>query len=154
MDHIPLVRLLSMALASGLDDLHAELARRGHGALRPVHGYALNAVAGGCDTTSEIAPRLGMTKQGAAKVVQHLLDEGYVAQGDSGAGDARRKPLRLTAKGRRVVALSVEVQGRIEQDWAALAGARSSAGLRQTLERVVSARADEDGELPPVRPTW
>jgi DNA-binding MarR family transcriptional regulator len=153
MDHIPLVRLLSMAVTSGLDDLHAELARRGHATLRPVHGYALNAVDGGCATASELGPRLGMTKQGAAKVLQHLVDEGYVAQ-DAGSEDARRKPHRLTARGRRVVALSIEVQDRIERQWTEVAGARRSAAMREALERVVSTHVSADGELPPVRPAW
>ena len=149
---IPLVRLLSMAVTVALDELHPELDAGGHPTLRPVHGYALNAVLGGADTASAMAPHLGMTKQGAARVVQHLLDEGYVELDDGSAGaDARSKPLALTARGREAVALSVEVQQRIETEWAGLVGERRMATTRRALEEAVHHGRDD---LPAVRLGW
>lgn len=147
---IPLVRLLSMAVTVALDELHRELDAGGHPTLRPVHGYALNAVLGGADTASAMAPHLGMTKQGAARVVQHLLDEGYVEHVRTDA-DARSKPLVLTDRGRDVVALSVEAQERIEEHWAVLVGERGMAGARRALERAVRHGRDD---LPAVRLGW
>jgi hypothetical protein len=88
MSEIPLVRLLSMAVTSGLEELHDELTRSGHPGFRPAHGYALLAILDGLDTASAMAPRLGITKQGAAKLLQWLLDEGYVAYAAETAGDA------------------------------------------------------------------
>ncbi|GAB3441009.1 hypothetical protein GCM10027517_16320 [Phycicoccus ginsengisoli] len=150
MHDIPLVRLLSMAVTVALEELHHELHENGHPTLRPVHGYALNAVLGGTDTASAMAPRLAMTKQGAARVVQHLLDEGYVEYaGDE--SDARSKPLVLTARGREVVALAVGVQERIEERWAQVVGERQMAGARRALERAVRDRRDE---LPAIRLGW
>jgi hypothetical protein len=58
-----------------------------------------------------------MTKQGAARLLQHLLEEGYVEQVEEGEVDARRKPFSLTRRGMRVVELSVRVQERIEEAW-------------------------------------
>jgi len=154
MERVPLVRLLSMAVTVALDELHTELARRGHPKLRPVHGYALNGVLNGNDTASSLAPILSMTKQGAAKVVQLLLDEGYlVEQEPAASGDARRKPLALTGRGREVIELSERVQDGIEAEWARIAGDRSVATTRRVLLKAVT----EDGHRPsppPVRLGW
>ena len=149
---IPLVRLLSMAVTVALDELHHELNANGHPTLRPVHGYALNAVLNGHTTASAMAPLLAMTKQGAARVIQHLLDEGYVDYADDDAvTDARSKPLELTRRGQDVVALAVKAQERIEADWVDVVGERRMATTRRALEQVVRHGRDE---LPAVRLGW
>ncbi len=149
---IPLVRLLSMAVTVALDELHHELNTHGHPTLRPVHGYALNAVLNGFTTASAMAPLLAMTKQGAARVVQHLLDEDYVDYADDDpTADARSKPLELTRRGRDVVALAVRVQQRIEADWVGVVGERRMVTTRRALEQVVTHGRDE---LPAVRLGW
>ena len=147
---IPLVRLLSMAVTVSLDELHHELNANGHPTLRPVHGYALNAVLNGNNTASTMAPLLAMTKQGAARLIQHLLDEGYLEYGTA-QDDARSKPLVLTHRGREVIELSVGVQERIEQHWAEVVGQRQMAAARRTLERAV---CHERTELPAIRLGW
>jgi DNA-binding MarR family transcriptional regulator len=151
MDDVPLVRLLSMAVTVALESLHEDLARAGHPNLRPAHGYALHAVSTGVDTASRLAPLLGMSKQGAAKLLQTLVDEDYVEVG-SASGDARRKPVVLTRRGRAAVEASVAIQHDIEQRWAAVVGPQKMQTLRATLSQAVL--AESDGTLPPVRPTW
>jgi DNA-binding MarR family transcriptional regulator len=152
MPDLPLVRLLSMAVTVGLEELHEELSRRGHPDLRPSHGYALNAVLNGRDTASQLAPVLGMTKQGVAKLVRTLVENGYLEQADSQPGDARTKPFVLSARGREAVALSVEIQEDIDARWAALVGTRRMATTRAVLEEAV--RSAGDGELPAIRLAW
>lgn len=152
MSDVPLVRLLSMAVTVALEELHTELAREGHGTLRPAHGYALNAVVNGHDTASQIAALLGMTKQGAAKLVKTLVDDGYLAFGESAEGDARRKPLALTPRGEAAVQASVRIQNRIEAEWTSLVGAELMTSMRLALENAVTHSAD--GQLPPVRRAW
>jgi DNA-binding MarR family transcriptional regulator len=151
MDDVPLVRLLSMAVTVALESLHEDLARAGHPNLRPAHGYALHAVSTGVDTASRLAPLLGMSKQGAAKLLQTLVDEDYVEVG-SASGDARRKPVVLTRRGRAAVEASVAIQHDIEQRWAAVVGPQEMQTLRATLRQAVL--AESDGTLPPVRPAW
>ena len=153
MERVPVVRLLSMAVTVALDELHAELADAGHPTLRPIHGYALNAVLNGHRTASELAPLLAMTKQGAAKVVQTLVDEGYLEYGATLVGDSLRKPLELTARGEDVVRLSEQIQDRMERTWADLVGERRMASARRTLEAAVAARAAGSGP-PPARRGW
>ncbi|MGY1809295.1 MarR family winged helix-turn-helix transcriptional regulator [Blastococcus sp. SYSU D00669] len=140
-----------MAVSTALESLHAELASAGHPALRPAHGFALNAISTGADTASALAERLGMTKQGAAKLVGVLVAHGYVRVG-RGPDDGRRKPLQLTARGRSAVSASVTIQGDIEHRWADIAGAEAVAVLRRALQDIVLSA--NGGVLPPVRPTW
>ena len=140
-----------MAVTVALESLHEELARAGHPDLRPAHGYALHAISTGVDTASALAPLLGMSKQGAAKLLQTLVEGGYVEIGTA-AGDARRKPLRLTDRGRAAVASSVAIQQEIERRWAGTVGSRRMDTVRTALQEAV--RAESGGELPPVRPAW
>ncbi|QNN51486.1 MarR family winged helix-turn-helix transcriptional regulator [Nocardioides mesophilus] len=151
MDEVPWVRLLSMAVTVALESLHEQLAEAGHPTLRPAHGYALNAILNGHDTASAIAPVLGMTKQGAAKLLQALVDEGYVDAGPA-AGDARRRPYVLTERGRSAIEASVRIQAELEAQWADVVGQRQLRTARLALEKAV--RAGAEGELPPVRPSW
>lgn len=151
MDDVPLVRLLSMAVTTALESLHEELARAGHPDLRPAHGYALHAISTGIDTASRLAPLLGMTKQGAAKLLQALADGDYVALGPAD-GDARRRPFVLTERGRAAVTTSVEIQRDIERRWAQAVGARRMETVRAALHQAVV--AESGGVLPPVRPAW
>ena len=151
MDDVPLVRLLSMAVTAALESLHEELARAGHPTLRPAHGYALHAISTGVDTASRLAPLLGMTKQGAAKLLQALADEHYVEVGPV-VGDARRRPVVLTERGRAAVATSVTIQQAIERRWAEAVGGQRMETLRAVLHEAVL--GESNGVLPPVRPAW
>ena len=150
-DSVPLVRLLSMAVAVGLDELHEELAAAGHPDLRPVHGFALNAVAGGARTASDLARALRMTKQGAAKIVTTLVGNGYLEPARA-EGDARAKPLTLTSRGRSAIAASVAIQEQIERRWAASVGDEGVRAMRAGLLGAVL--AENDGRLPSPRPAW
>jgi DNA-binding MarR family transcriptional regulator len=151
MDDVPLVRLLSMAVTVALESLHEELARAGHPDLRPAHGYALHAVSTGVDTASSLGPLLGMSKQGAAKLLQTLVEGGYIEIGTA-TDDARRKPLVLTERGRSAVASSVAIQQDIERRWAETVGSRRMDTVRAALQEAV--RTESGGALPPVRPAW
>ena len=151
MDDVPLVRLLSMAVTVALESLHEDLARAGHPNLRPAHGYALHAVSTGVDTASRLAPLLGMSKQGVAKLLQTLVDEGYVEVRSAG-DDARRRPVILTLRGRAAVEASVAIQRDIEERWMGVVGTQRMQTLRSTLRQAVL--AESDGTLPPVRPAW
>jgi DNA-binding MarR family transcriptional regulator len=147
---VPLVRLLSMAVAVGLDQLHEELAAAGHPDLRPVHGFALNAVWSGARTAAELARALGMTKQGAAKIAATLVERGYLEPAP--ADDARQKPLTLTARGRSAVESSEAIQARIERRWAAAVGDDELRAVRAGL--LAAVLAENDGRLPSPRPAW
>jgi DNA-binding MarR family transcriptional regulator len=136
---VPIARLLAAATRMAIEELNAELARSGFDDVRPAHGYALNAVRDGA-TTSQLARRLGMTKQGAAKLVETLEREGYLDRSEHDA-DARASLLTLTSRGRALLRAAEEIQGRIEARW-------DAPGLRAALERIAG---DDDA---PGRPIW
>jgi DNA-binding MarR family transcriptional regulator len=138
MPPVPIARLLAAAARLAIEELNAELARSGFGDVRPAHGYALNAVGDGT-TTSQLARRLGMTKQGAAKLVETLVREGYLDRAEHEA-DARASRLTLTPRGRALLRAAEEIQAGIEARW-------DAPGLRDGLERIA-------GEDAPLRPIW
>src|SRR6201982_2429505 len=70
--------LLFGGFRSIVDELHAELARRGHPDVRPAHGFALQAIGLGGATAAETGRRLGISKQAAGKTIDRLEELGYV----------------------------------------------------------------------------
>src|SRR6266700_4157589 len=81
-----------------VDAATAELADRGYEDVRPVHDFAMRAIAAGADSASELGRRLSITKQSAAKTIAVLQDRGYVIR-DPDPRDARRKRLVVTELG-------------------------------------------------------
>jgi DNA-binding MarR family transcriptional regulator len=75
-----------------------ELARRGYEDFRPVHDFAMRAIAAGADSASELGRRLSVSKQAAAKTISVLEDRGYIER-EPDASDARRKHLKATSLG-------------------------------------------------------
>src|SRR5215469_9999008 len=86
--------LLFAGFRAIIDELHAELARRGHPDLRPAHGFALQAIGIGGTTATEAGRRLGISKQAAGKTIDRLAELGYADRLDD-AADRRRKLVRL-----------------------------------------------------------
>ncbi|MEO6089187.1 MAG: MarR family winged helix-turn-helix transcriptional regulator [Umezawaea sp.] len=85
-----------------VDEVNAELAKRGHEGVRPVHEFALRAVDAGADTASELGRRLSVTKQAAAQTIAVLEQFGYVTR-EPDSTDARRKRVRVTPRGHELM---------------------------------------------------
>jgi DNA-binding MarR family transcriptional regulator len=149
-DDATLPRLVAMAFRALIDDLHHGLRQAGY-ELRPAQGFALVAVGENGTTASRLAEVMGITKQGTAKLVDGLVDLGYLTR-ESHAEDGRARLLVLTARGRALLAESVRIQRRIEADWAATLGDGEMLALRRALEQALARRYP--GELPPIRPAW
>lgn len=147
--HLPLARLLSATTRLIIELLHAELAEAGHPGMRPAYGYALVAIGRDGTTTSRLATELGMTKQGASKLVAALHDLGYVER-RAHTRDRRAQLLTLTARGADLLRRSEDIQARLEGEWAELIGERNMRTLRRGLERVT----EEAGAGTHLRPIW
>lgn len=130
--------LLFAAFRTIIDDLHAELARRGHPGVRPAHGFAMQAIGLPGATASEIGRRLGVSKQAAGKTVDKLEGLGYVERVDDPA-DARRKLIRLTPRGIDALTQSAEIFDELHASWAEKVGAERLALVEACLRTVVPA---------------
>jgi DNA-binding MarR family transcriptional regulator len=123
-----------------IDRLHAELAAQGHPDVRPAYGFAMQAIGSEGTTASEVGRRLGVSKQAAGKTVDRLVELGYAERG-ADTSDARRKLIRLTARGHDVLALSAAVFERLRAEWAQQLGAERMRALESDLRRVVATEA-------------
>lgn len=122
-----------------VDETHRRLADRGHPDARPVHGFAMQAIGHGA-TATEVARRLGVSKQAAAKTVERLVELGYVTQTVDPA-DARRKIATPTEHGRDMLRHSAELFDDIQAEWADTIGAGRLDRLHADLARLVGERA-------------
>jgi DNA-binding MarR family transcriptional regulator len=121
-----------------IDELHAELARRGHPDLRPAHGFTMQAIGLGGATASDVGKRLGISKQAAGKTVDRLEALGYVRRTGDDA-DRRRKLIRLTARGTEALTLSAMIFDDIHARWARSLGLTRLDGLEAALRTMVPA---------------
>jgi DNA-binding MarR family transcriptional regulator len=91
-------------------------------------------------TASQIGRELGISRQGAGKIVAGLRDRGYVTLGPS-PGDAREKVVALTPRARDYLAAHRAAARRIERDLREQVGAEGFGSLLGLLEAL---GGDED----------
>ncbi|GGP75520.1 MarR family winged helix-turn-helix transcriptional regulator [Saccharothrix coeruleofusca] len=132
-----------------VDAAQAELADRGHGDVRPVHDFAIRAIASGADSASELGRRMAVSKQAAAKTIAVLQERGYVAR-EADPADARRKRLRVTDRGFAMLREAEAIFDELREQWARRIGADQLKELEARLTDLVGAtpvRLDTPGWL-------
>ena len=127
--------LLFAGFRSIIDELHAELARRGHPDMRPAHGFALQAIGLSGATATETGKRLGISKQAAGKTVERLEELGYVHRAGDDT-DRRRKLIRLTQRGIEALALSAMIFNDIRARWEDSLGDNRLADMEAALREM------------------
>jgi len=110
------------------------LAEHGFKDVRPVHDFALRAIAAGADSASELGRSLSVSKQAAAKTIATLLERGYVAREEDPA-DRRRKRIEVTPLGFEVMRTGEAIIDNLRESWRVQLG---EAEL-ETLEAQLSA---------------
>jgi DNA-binding MarR family transcriptional regulator len=130
---LPLRLLLAFRML--IDELHAELARRGHPDMRPMHGFVFQAIGPGGTTAAELGRRLGISKQAAGKTIDALEQLGYLERGPD-PGDARRKVVRLTERAVDALQLSARIFDDLRARWAEILGTERLRALEADLRRV------------------
>jgi DNA-binding MarR family transcriptional regulator len=118
-----------------IDELHAELARRGHPDMRPAHGFAMQAIGLQGATATEVGRRLGISKQAAGKTIERLEAIGYATRAGD-AADRRRKLVRLTPHGIGALAQSAEIFAEIRSRWARELGPGRVEDLEASLRQM------------------
>jgi DNA-binding MarR family transcriptional regulator len=92
-------------------------------------------------TISEVGRGLGITRQGAAKIVSSLAERGFLTVTPSETS-GREKTARLTPHARRYLAVRRAAARRVEADLRAALGPETFDGLRRLLA-ALGADADE-----------
>src|SRR4051794_18606925 len=105
--------LLTLALRAFVDQLHHELDAEGFADVRPAFGVVFRALRDEPLTLTDLAGRLGVTKQAASKVVEEMTQLRLVRRRTSPA-DARAKLLTLTPRGRRAMAAAMRIGADID----------------------------------------
>lgn len=73
------------------DRAGAELAERGYEDVRSVHDFALHSILSGADSASELAQRMSVTRQAAAKTIAALEERDFVTR-QADPADRRMDP--------------------------------------------------------------
>ncbi len=141
--------LLNLAYGRFKGRLHAHLAARGYADVGPSFGYVFRALADGPLLLARLAEVMGISPQGALKIVQEMVDAEYVTR-EADPSDARAKRLSLTARGRGALTEARRFHARFERELARRTGATAAREARRALEAIVAmAPLDGDsGELP------
>jgi DNA-binding MarR family transcriptional regulator len=128
--------LLLVGFRTIIDALHAELARRGHGELRPMHGFMFQAIGVDGTTAVDLGRRLGISKQAAGKTIESLERLGYVRR-VADPSDRRSKIVRLTDRGVDALAQSAQIFDELRAGWAKTVGTQRLRALEDDLRTLV-----------------
>jgi DNA-binding MarR family transcriptional regulator len=128
--------LLTVSLRGFVDLLHGELGRKGFADVRPPFGVVFRSLRDGPLTLTDLAARLGVTKQAVAKVVSEMAGKGLLRRRPD-ARDSRAKLLELTPRGRRAMSTAIGIGADIERRLREQVGDGPVDGLTQTLTAFV-----------------
>src|SRR4051794_8541645 len=99
-----------------VDEIQAGVVARGFDDVSPTHGFAFVRISSGPATTSDVAEHLGVTKQAASQLVEHLVRRGYVRR-EHDPRDARARLLVLTDRGERCTEAATAAAGDAVRSW-------------------------------------
>lgn len=127
--------LLNVAFGVFKRDLHRHLAAHGFPDVGPSFGYVFRLLASGPHNLQGVAAALGITAQGALKIVADMVEKGYVERRDD-PDDGRVKWLVLTARAQAAMAEARRFHRQFERGLTARLGRDQVAALRTVLEDV------------------
>jgi DNA-binding MarR family transcriptional regulator len=138
--------LLALAYGEFVRELRADLAERGFDDLGRSDGYVFRALDAAELTTSELAERLRISKQGAAQIVADMQARGYIERHPD-PSDRRAQRLGLAPRGRQALAAAREFHQRYERRLRREHGADAVRRLRDLLTSMASRGAGLDPDL-------
>ena len=141
--------LLGLAYQGFVAQLRAHLASRGFPDLGPTVGYVLRAIADEPLNQRQLSRRLGITDQGAMKIVDDMERRGFLVR-VADPDDARARRLELGPHGKALLRAARRFHASFERRLAAELGT-SVATTRRVLEHIV-ARAPGDAAKGRLRP--
>ncbi|MFD4370672.1 MarR family winged helix-turn-helix transcriptional regulator [Streptomyces sp. NPDC058486] len=151
LERAELTFLLGMAFQLVLSEFVSRLDAAGYDDLRPMHGLVFQALRGSGATSSELAERLGVTKQAAGQIIDDLEKRGYVERQPHPAG-GRRKLVVLTAKAREHLTVAGRTLHELEAQVTKQLHEAGHHVPRAELAALIRALAGDS--IPPWRPVW
>jgi len=133
--------VLGLAYTRFVDELHAYLAGEGFDDLGRSYGYVFRTLDEGPSTVTAVARGLGITIQGASKLIQEMVDRGYVLR-EPDPDDARAKILRLGPRGVNALGAARRFHRRFERRLVRQFGSERAALLRDLLTTLADAGAE------------
>jgi DNA-binding MarR family transcriptional regulator len=138
--------LLALAYGQFVRELRADLAERGFDDLGRSDGYVFRALDAAAMTTSDLAERLHISKQGAAQIVADMQSRGYVERRPD-PNDRRAQRLVLATRGQRALAAARAFHQRYERRLKRESGADQVRQLRHLLTAMASAGSGLDPDI-------
>ena len=123
------------ALGSLMTQSRSLLLEEGEPELRPSHHRVLGHVPPEGITVTDLAERVGMTKQGIGQFVTRLTASGHLTVSAS-PDDRRVRIVRRTAKGDAAARRLTRLLDRLEADWAERVGVRRYREFRAVLDDI------------------
>lgn len=141
--------LLGLSYQAFVDELRAVLLAKGFSDLGPSYGYVFRALGAEALHLRALAKRLGITDQGAAKIVDEMEARGYLER-QAHPEDGRIKRLRLARRGRAALAAARQFHRLYERRLAQRLGSQDVAIARRILEAVAGGGDNAGDHLRPL----
>ena len=135
--------LVQKLAAAGGPRLKSAFAAAGLDGIRPAQAVALVPLIAGGLHASDLADRLGVSRQAVAQAVTALERHGYVTR-ESNPNDARTRMIELTPRGRQALRVIRSTALELEAHWEQLLGKRRLGELRTTLQMLLAAPVPDD----------
>ncbi|WP_205875725.1 MarR family winged helix-turn-helix transcriptional regulator [Mycobacterium camsae] len=135
--------LVQRLAATGRPRLQSAFAAAGLDGIRPAQAVALVPLATGGLHASDLADRLGVSRQAVAQAITALERNGYVTRAPN-PDDARTRIIELTPRGRQTLRVMRSTALELEGHWEQLLGQRRLGELRTTLRMLLAACDPDD----------
>ena len=128
---------LQVPLLMGLlfREVSTTMAAEEWGGLRQSHFRVISSVPPEGISVTELAERVGMTKQGCGQFVTALVERGHL-EVEQDPSDRRIRRVRRTPKGHRTILRVTDRILAIEDEWASRVGERRYRTFRRVLEEL------------------
>ncbi len=132
--------LVQLVAASGTPHLRAAFAAAGLDGIRPAQSVALVPLTAGALHASDLADRLGVSRQAVAQAIAALECHSYVTRVPDPA-DARARLIELTPRGGQALRVMRSNALDLEKRWHQTLGQRRLAELRKILQMLLDAES-------------
>lgn len=137
--------MLRSAWTELIEDVFERLGTAGFDDLRPVHRPILRDMLMSNLRPSELAARLGLSKQAVNDLVRELETKGYITL-EPDRADGRAKRIVATERGRRVSEMAQASSDAVGRRWAERVGEERYAVFQEVLREIVAAPRAESAE--------